>query len=116
MKSFKETTTNEVSDDFLLTESRLLRKGAAILLARSAKKHGDAATNHFNAAQRLFSRKLDQSLENQMENLMKGLNELCSGLVSLRKQNGSNTSIATAAVLFNERTDKQITSLIKRRK
>ena len=114
MKSFKETT-NEVSDDFLL-ESRLIRRGAAILLARSAKKHGDTATNHFNAAQRLFSRKLDQSLEDQMTNLLKGLNELCSGLISMRKQNGSNTSIATAAVLFNERTDKQITSLIKRRK
>ena len=114
MKSFKETT-NEVSDDFL-TESRLLRKGAAILLARSAKKHGDAATNHFNAAQRLFSRKLDQSLEDQMTNLLKGLNELCSGLISMRKQNGSNTSIATAAVLLNERTDKQITSLMKKRK
>ena len=39
MKSFKETTTNEVSDDFL-AESRLLRKGAAILLARSAKNTG----------------------------------------------------------------------------
>ena len=114
MKSFKETT-NEVSDDFL-TESRLLRKGAAILLARSAKKHGDTATNLFNAAQRLFSRKLDQSLEDQMTNLLKGLNELCSGLISMRKQNGSNTSIATAAVLFNERTDKQITSLMKKRK
>ena len=116
MKSFKETTTNEVRSNDSLQESRLMRKGAAILLARSAKKHGDTATNHFNAAQRLFSRKLDQSLEDQMKNLMKGLNELCSGLISLRKQNGSNTSIATAAVLFNERTDKQITSLIKRRK
>ena len=51
-----------------------------------------------------------------MENLLKGLNELCDGLISLRKQNGSNTSIATAAVLFNERTDKQITSLIKSRR
>ena len=114
MKSFKDTT-NEVSDDSL-QESRLIRKGAAILLARSAKKHGDTATNHFAAAQRLFSRKLDQSLEDQMENLLKGLNEVCDGLISLRKQNGSNTSIATAAVLFNERTDKQITSLMKRRK
>ena len=113
MKSFKETT-NEVSDDSL-QESRLLRKGAAILLARSAKKHGDTATNHFNAAQRLFSKKTDQSLEDQMTNLLKGLNELCDGLISLRKQNGSNTSIATAAVLFNERTDKQIASLMKKR-
>ena len=115
MKSFKDLATNEVSNDSL-TESRWLRKGAAILLARSAKKHGDAATNHFNAAQRLFSRKLDQSLEDQMTNLLKGLNEVCDGLISLRKQNGSNTAISTAAVLFTERTGKQISSLMKRRK
>ena len=114
MKSFKETTLEESDDS--LEESRLLRRGGVIILTRSAKKHGDTATNHFAAAKRSFSRKLDQSLEDQIKNLMAGLNDLCDGLISLRKQNGANTGIATAAVLFNERTDKQITSLMKRRK
>jgi len=104
-----------VSADFL-QESRLLRKGAALILARSSKKHGDTAETHFNNAQRSLTKKPDQSLEDQMKSLLEGLNEMCDGLISLRKQSGSITGIATAAVLFNERTDKQISSLVKRRK
>ena len=115
MKSFKEVTTNEVSNDSL-QESRWLRKGAAILLARSAKKHGDTAETHLNVAKRNFSNKSGKDLEQQMKSLFEGLNEVCDGLISLRKQNGSNTAISTAAVLFTERTGKQISSLMKRRK
>ena len=51
-----------------------------------------------------------------MNTLLKGLNEMVDGLISLRKQNGSITGIATAAVLFNERTNKQITQLLKKRR
>jgi hypothetical protein len=115
IKTFKETTTTEGRDDFL-KENRLLRKGAALLLARSAKKHGDTAQTHFNNAQRTFANKSDQNLEDQMKTLLKGLNEMAEGLVNLRRQNGSITGIATAAVLFNERTNKQISLLLKKRR
>jgi len=114
IKTFKETT-NEVGDDFL-QESRLLRKGVALILARSAKRSGDTAVNHFNSAKRSFTKKPNQSIEDQVTALASGLNDICDGLISLRKQNGSNTSIATAAVLFNERTDKQISSLLKKKR
>ena len=114
IKTFKETT-NEVGDDFL-KESRLLRKGVALILARSAKRSGDTAVNHFNSAKRSFTKKPNQSIEDQVKSLLEGLNDICEGLINLRKQNGSITGIATAAVLFNERTNKQISSLVKRRK
>jgi hypothetical protein len=114
MISFKETTTGG-RDDFL-QESRLLRKGVALLLARSAKKSGDTAETHFNNAQRSFTKKPDQSLEDQMKSLLEGLNEMCDGLIYLRKQSGSITGIATTAVLLNEKTDKQISLLLKKRK
>ena len=104
-----------MSDDFL-QESRLLRKGVALILARSAKKSGDTAVNHFNSAKRSFTKKPDQSLEDQMKSLLEGLNDICEGLINLRKQNGSITGIATAAVLFNERTNKQISLLLKKHK
>ena len=113
IKTFKETTTAG-RDDFL-QESRLLRKGAALILARSAKKHGDTAVNHFNNALRSFSNKSD-TLEDQMVNLLSGMKEMAEGLISLRQQNGANTGIATAATLFNERTDKQISLLLKKRR
>ena len=114
IKTFKDCT-NEVSDDFL-SENRLLRKSAALILARSAKKSGDTAVNHFNSAKRSFTKKPDQSLEDQMKSLLEGLNDICEGLINLRKQNGSITGIATAAVLFNERTNKQISLLLKKHK
>jgi len=113
MITFKDST-HEVCDDFL-QESRLLRKGTALLLARSAKKHGDTAVNHFNTAQRSFSKKSD-TLEDQMVNLLSGMNEMAEGLVNLRQQNGANTGIATVSVLLNEKTDKQISLLMKKRR
>jgi len=114
IKTLKDST-HEVSDDFL-QESRLLRKGTALLLARSAKKHGDTAETFFNNAQRTFANKSDQNLEDQMKTLLKGFKEICDGLISLRKQNGANTGIATVSVLLNEKTDKQISLLLKKRR
>jgi len=113
MITFKDCT-NEVSDDFL-SENRLMRKGVTLILSRSAKKYGDTAVNHFNTAQRSFSKKSD-TLEDQMVNLLSGMKEMAEGLISLRQQNGANTGIATAATLFNERTDKQISLLLKKRR
>lgn len=49
MKTFDEFIQEESYD---LNESRLLRKGGAFLLARSAKKHGDDATRSLNDAKR----------------------------------------------------------------
>ena len=92
-----------------------MRKSAALILARSAKKSGDTAEIHFNSAKRSFSKKTD-TLEDQMVNLLSGMNEMAEGLVNLRQQNGSITGIATAAVLFNERTNKQISLLLKKHK
>ena len=47
MKTFDEFIQEESHD---LNESRLLRKGGALLLARSAKKHGDDATRSLSDA------------------------------------------------------------------
>ena len=112
MKSFEDFTEE---DEIVLLESRLLRKGAALVIAKSAKKHGNAAESHFNAAQRTFSRKPDKDLDQQMKILLKGLNQMTEGFIELRRQIGANTGLMTTAILMNERTDKQITSLMKRR-
>jgi len=44
------------------------------------------------------------------------MNEMAEGLVNLRQQNGANTGIATVSVLLNEKTDKQISLLMKKRR
>tara|TARA_B100000787_G_scaffold162686_1_gene143692 strand:+ start:1548 stop:1886 length:339 start_codon:yes stop_codon:yes gene_type:complete len=112
MKTFEEIRgTDEIED---LNESRLLRKGGALLFARSAKKHGDDAHKSFNdAKQKIKGNPLDTDGE-RITSLQEGLLDLCDGLISIRKQNGAITGIMTTAVLFNERTSQQLEKIIRK--
>lgn len=114
MKTFNEIRNPNLED---LRESRLLRKGGVLILARSAKKHGDDATKSLNNAKRkILGSSLDTE-EQRLKSIQDGLLDLCDGLISMRKQNGAITGIATTAVLLNERNNNQIPdALIKRLK
>jgi hypothetical protein len=108
MKTFDEFICSDQPD---LNESRLLRKGGALLLARSAKKHGDDATRSLSDAKRkIKGSPLDNDNE-RLKSLQEGLRDLCDGLISMRKQNGATTGIVTTAVLLNERTNRQLKKL-----
>jgi hypothetical protein len=112
MKTFEEIRGTAESED--LNESRLLRKGGALLFARSAKKHGDDAHRSFNdAKQKIKGNPLDTDGE-RLNSLQDGLQDLCDGLISIRKQNGAITGIMTTAVLLNERTSKQLEKIIRK--
>ena len=111
MKTFEEIRGTDSED---LSESRLLRKGGALLFARSAKKHGDDAHKSFNdAKQKIKGNPLDTDGE-RLNSLQDGLQDLCDGLISIRKQNGAITGIMTTAVLFNERTSQQLEKALKK--
>ena len=111
MKTFEEIRGTDSED---LNESRLLRKGGALLFARSAKKHGDDAHKSFNdAKQKIKGNPLDTDGE-RLNSLQDGLQDLCDGLISIRKQNGAITGIMTTAVLFNERTSQQLEKALKK--
>lgn len=111
MKTFDEFIQEKSNE---LDESRLLRKGGALLLARSAKKHGDEAVRYLKIAQQKFRVRPSDTPEERIERRSEGLTELCEGLICIRKQNGSAVGIALAAVLLNERTSKQIKGLLKK--
>ena len=111
MRTFDEIRGSENED---LNESRLLRKGGALLFARSAKKHGDDAHKSFNdAKQKIKGNPLDTDGE-RLNSLRNGMMNLCDGLISLRKQNGAITGIMTTAVLLNERTSQQLEKIIRK--
>lgn len=109
MKTFDEFIQE---DSYDLNESRLLRKGGALLLARSAKKHGDDATRSLNDAKRKIKGSSLDNDEERLKGIQGGLQDLCDGLISMRKQNGAITGIVTTAVLLNERTNRQLKSSI----
>lgn len=107
MKKFDEFICSDQRD---INESRLLRKGGALLLARSAKKHGDDATRFLSNAKRKIKGSSLDSDEERLKGIKDGLQDLCDGLISMRKQNGAITGIVTTAVLLNERTNRQLKS------
>ena len=108
MKTFDDFIQEDQHD---LNESRLLRKGGALLLARSAKKHGDDATRSLSDAKRKIKGSSLDSDEERLKGIQDGLQDLCDGLISMRKQNGAITGIVTIAVLLNERTNRQVAKL-----
>jgi hypothetical protein len=111
MKTFNEIRNPNLED---LRESRLLRKGGVLILARSAKRHGDDATKSLNNAKRkILSSSLDTE-EQRLKSIQNGLLDLCDGLISMRKQNGAITGIVTTSALLNERTNSQLSDAIKR--
>ena len=114
MKTYKELK-QEIENSKELNESRFLRKGVSLVFARNAKKHGDDAVRHFKTAQTKLSKRPLDTPEERIERLTECLNDLCEGMISLRKQNGALTGISTSAVLLNERSSKQIDRLIRKR-
>ena len=111
MKTFDQFIREQSND---LNESRFLRKGGALLLARSAKKHGDDATRSLNDAKwKIKGSPLDNDNE-RLKSLQEGLQDLCDGLISMRKQNGAITGIVTTAVLSNERIYRQMNKITRR--
>ena len=111
MQTFDEFIQEDQHD---INESRLLRKGGALLLARSAKKHGDDATRSLTDAKRKIKGSSLDTDEERLKTIQDGLQDLCDGLISMRKQNGAITGIVTTAVLFNERTNAHIRKLLRR--
>jgi hypothetical protein len=114
MKTYKELK-QDLDEPKELNESRFLRKGVSLVFARNAKKHGDDAVRHFKNAQSKLSKRPLDTPEERIERLTEGLNDLCEGMISLRKQNGALTGISTTVVLLNERTNQQLARLNKRK-
>ena len=111
MKTFNEIRNPNLED---LRESRLIRKGGVLILARSAKRHGDDATKSLNNAKQKIKGSTLDTAEDQLKSIQDGLLDLCDGLISMRKQNGAITGIVTTSALLNERTNSQLSNAIKR--
>ena len=111
MKTFDEFL--QVED---LNESRFLRKTTALLLAGQSKKHGDDAVRHLKSAQQKFKRRGLDTPEERIQRLSEGFDDLCEGLISLRKQNGSAVGISLSAVLMSERSNQQLQNILRKKK
>lgn len=72
------------------------------------------AVRYLKSTQEKFKREGLDTPEERIERLTEGLNDLCEGMISLRKQNGAVTSLTLISALLNERTDKQVQKLLRK--
>ena len=113
MKKFREIRSQS---RFCLQESRLLRKGTAAVFAAQSKRHGNAATSKFKGAIRSLSQVTNSSSDSEkIDQLGSAQKQLLDGLIDLRHQLGSITSIATTGTLLSERTSAQIRKITRKR-
>jgi len=111
MMTFAEYNQTDSKD---LQESDLLRKGGALVYARTAKKHGDDAEKFFSSAKRKIANASQESVDDRLDAIQGGLLDMCDGLISMREQNGAITGIVTIATISTERTNRQLTKTSKR--
>jgi len=97
-----------------LYEVRMLRSGAAVFYATKVRQSGKQlemkvrdATNDFSQA------KSQDELPKKLDKMLDGLTALGEALVAHRQMVGNLTGVAVSAALLAERSDKQITTLIK---
>jgi len=112
MKTFDEFLL-ESEDSQDLTESRFLRKTTALLLANQSRRHGEDAVRHLKSAQQKFKGRPLDTTEERIERLSDGLNDLCEGLISIRRQSGSAVGVSLSAVMMSERSNQQLKDLLK---
>lgn len=68
----------------------------------------------FLSAKQTLRPRTNESIEEQVERLQKGLIEMCDANIALRKQLGAMMAVILSSQLLNERTNKQIEKLVKR--
>lgn len=111
MMTFEEYNHTDSED---LQESDLLRKGGALVYARTAQKHGDDAEKFFSSAKRKIASASQASADDRFDAIQDGLLDICDGLISMREQNGAITGIVTIAAISTEKTNRQFTKTRKR--
>ena len=106
-KSFRQLT-------YELNENRLLRKGLALSFSAKSRSEGKKVESNLSAAKQTLRPRTNESIEEQVERLQKGLIEMCDANIALRHQLGAITAIVVSGQLFNERTNTQLEKILRK--
>lgn len=113
MKTYKELKQEQKKPSDL-KESRLLRKGIATAYAMRARNEGKKVEQNLSNAKQTLRPRGNEPIEEQVKRLQEGLIEMCDANIALRKQLGAMTAIVLSGQLLNERTNKQIGTLLRK--
>ena len=111
MKTYKEMKEQQE-----LNELSILRTGSALVFGSKAKTAGNKLLQHLRNAKSDFTKaKRQEETDKKIDALLDGLVELTQAQYQERIMLGNMTSISVSQSLFNQRTNKQILKLMKRK-
>ena len=100
-----------------VNESRsFLRKGATTLFAVQSRNHSKQALVSFKQAQTALNGIAGKPSNEKLNALAEALDGLLTGLQQMTKQANQSSAISLTTALTNERSDRQILSLLQKRK
>ena len=108
-----DITNTNIETGNSLDES-LLRKGIAISFGAKAKQEGDKAVRAADRGRKHFDRATrEKELENKIEYLAAGLEDVSISLIYIRRVLGNMTGIGVSGVLLQDKQSKLITAIKK---
>mgnify|MGYP006966883764 CR=1 FL=1 len=112
-----EKTFNQLVDETELNElneGRLIRSGTALAFASKVREHGKRLESSVRSAQGELNKiSTAPELYKKINLLADALSKICDGLIANRMMIGSLTGGSVSGVLFSEKTNKEMTKLLK---
>jgi len=97
-----------------LNEARILRAGAAIFYAAKVRESGKRVESKIGEAKQDFTKaKSQEDISKKIDGMMDGMEAIGDALIANRQMVGNLTGVALSAALLTERTNKQITKIMK---
>ena len=113
----KEQVESMESNPEQLNELRFLSGASAIVLASKGKQYGDNVVRNANQGKSILkSINKKDPVEKQLEEISKALEEMFECLIESRKQLGSLTGVALTSALISERSTKELTKILNKRR
>ena len=86
------------NEQALLTE-RLLRKGAALVIKATEKRHGNTADRLFQSAKQKLLSRPGESVEEQLKRQNEAFMDICDGLIAVRNQVSAKAALSPDAAV-----------------
>ena len=111
MKTYKEMREQQE-----LNELNILRTGSALVFANKVKTSGQKLVQHIRRADSDFEKaKKQKEINDKLDALLDGFIELSQATYQQRIMLGNMTGIAVSQSIFNQRNNKQLIKLMKRK-
>ena len=113
MQTFIEFREAAPGQDELQESMSLVRKGAAVAFTAQSRTHSKNAQASFQQSLTALKSSKGKSTPERLEAVSDALQGVLEGLIEITKQLNQTTAVSASSALLNERTDKEILSLLK---